>query len=980
MTGSGLFNKAPVLLTPLKPKRVGEFFGEFLQKVESLGETDILAKIERTTGMADFLGSVFDLSPHLRDICLISPEVFCEIARKPFEETLQEILKETAKYGFQSLGDEELMSSLRKQKRKVSLLCGLADLGGWWSGEQVTGVLSDFADAALSACLDHILLEQEVAGKLTLVDQTRPQHGSGLIVLGMGKHGARELNYSSDIDLILFFDSQASITLHTDDPVTLLGRMAKKLVKLMQERTGDGYVFRLDLRLRPDPASTPPVMPLGAALAYYEAQGQNWERSALIKARPVAGDKDAAELCLKELAPFVWRKYLDFAAIQDIHSIKRQIHAHKGHGEIAVKGHNIKLGRGGIREIEFFAQTQQLIAGGRNEKLRQRRTIEALKELSQLGWITPDVVSDLHDAYWYLRNLEHRLQMVRDEQTHTLPEDNLELKRIAYLMGDRSVATFSKRLTGTLKTVERHYAELFETAPELSAVEGNLVFTGDDPDPGTITTLEALGYQRPEEIIKIIKGWHFGRVPALRSSQAREMLTELVPHLLKTFASAGNPDEAMFGFEQFVSGLPSGIQLFAILSSNPALMELLARILGAAPALSSAIARKPHIFDGLLDPQFMNQVATRKTLGPLLDADLKRSTDYESALDQARRFFSEQKFLIGIRHFGGAVSNAETGKAYSDLAEVMIDSLLSLVVREFERRHGKVRNGRICILAMGRLGSRELTAASDLDLIFLYDHDEKADQSDGEKPLATSQYFIRLTQRFIAAMSAPTAEGIIYELDFRLRPSGNAGPLATHVDGFFKYQREEAWVWESQALTRARPVAGDEQFCGVVDTTLSKLMETVGANKNLIGEIRKMRQRLEKEKPAKSSWDLKNANGGLIDIEFLAQWATLKHGPPLEDRTSIRSMLALLKEQELSAREFDEILGAYELYCSILHFQRICLGNAGDNGDAPQGYIAGLAGILDAPDIKVSEARLKSVQASVRDVFEKTLTTAAQVK
>ena len=735
-------------------------------------------------------------------------------------------MEECASLGLKLDDEAELMARLRKFKRKTALLCGLADLGGWWSGRVVTAALSDFADAALNASLDFILLSQERSEKLALVNSSSPQTQSGLIVLGMGKHGARELNYSSDIDLILLFDERAPIELHTDDPVSLLGRMAKQLVKIMQERTGDGYVFRMDLRLRPDPASTPPVMPLGAALHYYEGQGQNWERAALIKARPVAGDLAAGESCLKELAPFVWRKYLDFAAIQDVHSIKRQIHAHKGHGEIAVKGHNVKLGRGGIREIEFFAQTQQLIAGGRNEKLRERRTIEALVQLSKLEWISPEVVDELGEAYWYLRNLEHRLQMVSDEQTHTLPDDDRELKRIAFLMGEQSTASFSKELTNVLKRVERRYAELFETAPELSTIKGNLVFTGDDEDPGTVETLTGLGYQRASEIIKIVKGWHYGRVPALQSAQARELLTELAPHLLKEFAQSGNPDEAMFAFDQFVSGLPAGIQLFAILNSNRALTSLLARILGAAPRLSDAIARRPHIFDGLIDPQFMNTVATKETLGPLLDADLERALNYESALDQARRFFSEQKFLIGIRYFGGSISTHQAGQAFSDLAEVMISSLLSRVQSEFEIRHGKIAGGKICILAMGRLGSRELTATSDLDLIFLYDHDEDSEQSDGEKPLATSQYFIRLTQRLITAMSAPTAEGLIYELDFRLRPSGKAGPLATHVDAFIKYQKSEAWIWESQALTRARPVAGDDEFCDFVGGKIRELLSS----------------------------------------------------------------------------------------------------------------------------------------------------------
>ncbi len=973
MSKCQFFETSPRILNPLDETKAKAEYAELSEKLSRSGNNKLPKKLNNAPGMPAFLGAVFNLSPFLRDCASIDPDMFADIASRSFEETKQTIQEECVSLGLRLEDVAELMSRLRKLKRKTALLCALADLGGWWSGKTVTAALSDFADAALSACLDFILLTQEKGGKLALVDSTAPQYQSGLIVLGMGKHGARELNYSSDIDLILLFDERAPITLHTDDPVTLLGRMAKQLVKMMQERTGDGYVFRMDLRLRPDPSSTPPVMPLGAALNYYEGQGQNWERAALIKARPVAGDLEAGAGCLKELSPFVWRKYLDFAAIQDVHSIKRQIHAHKGHGEIAVKGHNVKLGRGGIREIEFFAQTQQLIAGGRNEKLRERRTIEALKRLSEQDWISPKVVDELSDAYWYLRNLEHRLQMVSDEQTHTLPDNDKDLKRIAFLMGDTSVASFSKQLTKVLKQVEGRYAELFEAAPELSTIKGNLVFTGDDEDPGTVETLSALGYQRASEIIKIVKGWHYGRVPALQSAQARELLTELAPHLLKEFAKSGNPDEAMFAFSQFVSGLPAGIQLFAILSSNKALTSLLARILGAAPRLADAIARKPHIFDGLLDPQFMNTLATKEILGPLLDADLERAVGYESALDQARRFFSEHKFLIGIRYFGGTLTTHQTGEAFSELAEVMISSLLPLVQSEFESRHGKIPGGRICILAMGRLGSRELTATSDLDLIFLYDHDADAEYSDGEKPLATSQYFIRLTQRLITAMSAPTAEGLIYELDFRLRPSGKAGPLATHVDGFIKYQGEEAWVWESQALTRARPVAGDAVFCSEIGAKISELLSHASENPNLGKEIRDMRLRIEKEKAGSGPWDVKNTKGGLIDIEFIAQWLTLKNGPADNDATSIRNAISSSSAEDIEIVAREKILSAFDLYCGVLQIQRICLGPDGDIDVAPSGFVKTLRESMDLPDLKSCAAHLMRTQEEIRGLFNKIL-------
>ena len=890
------------------------------------------------------------------------------------------LLEECAGLGKSAESEAQLMERLRRHKKQVSLLCGLADLGRWRSAQQVTAALSDFADAALGAVIDFILLGQHRAGRIELADESDPQRECGLIVLGMGKHGARELNYSSDIDVILFFDDHAGIKLNTDDPVTMLGRWAKQLVKIMQERTGDGYVFRTDLRLRPDPASTPPVIPVEAALRYYEGHGQNWERAALIKARVVAGDREAGARCLKDLAPFVWRKYLDYAAIQEVHNIKRQIHAHKGHGEIAVAGHNVKLGRGGIREIEFFAQTQQLIAGGRDESLREPVTTHALAELANHGWSSEQEAAELTEAYWYLRDLEHRLQMVSDAQIHTLPETDDELTRIAYMMGETSLVAFSKTLVKTLQCVEARYAELFESKPGTATGDRRLVFTGADEDPGTLDTLEAMGFTRPEAVFKLVQGWYVGRMPALRTSQARELLGELTPKLLEEFGQTGNPDEAVFAFDQFMSGLPAGIQLLAILKSNPALTKLLITILGTAPRLSEIIARRPHVFDGLLDPQLMDQEIDQAHMRELLRLELSRSASYEDALDRARRFFSEQKFLIGIKMLNGTASADATGAAFSTLAEVMILELLEHVQANFEQRHGKVRGGRICILAMGRLGSGELTATSDLDLIFLYDHDEDADESDGDKPLSPAQYFIRLTQRLIAAMSAPTAEGTIYELDFRLRPSGNAGPLATQLGSFFKYQRQEAWIWEGQALTRARPVAGAEALCEEVSASIRTLLEDTARFTNLRQEIFDMRMRIEKEKGTTDPWDIKNVAGGLIDIEFLGQWITLKHGPAAGQGTATRAMIAAAPEEDIPANVKETLLAALDTYGKIVQHMRICCGADVDIMAAPPGFAGTLCDLLELPDLKACEGHLQATQAEIRKQFIQIMSGAAEGK
>lgn len=959
----GEFESIPKELESISEVGFAQLRAEFCELLDD--------KYTKHSALIDFLTAVFQLSPYLKDCAFKDPDFVASLTEDGFQKSLDTILDEATSCGVCFSDEAELMSSVRIAKRKLALLCGLADLGGWWNGDRVTTALSDFAKVSLSTCLDFVLLQNHNQEKLALSNTKSPQEDCGFIILGMGKLGAGELNYSSDIDLIFLFDDTSKIILNTDDPIRLLSRMAKQLIKLMQERTSDGYVFRMDIRLRPDPSSTPLVIPLVAALNYYEGQGQNWERAAMIKARAVAGDIKAGEAFLKELGPFIWRKYLDFAAINDVQSIKRQIHAHKGHGDIAVLGHNIKLGRGGIREIEFFAQTQQLIAGGRNTQLRENETIAALQSLYKNSWIEEQALVELTQAYWFLRNIEHRLQMVDDGQTHILPDTMEGLQRISVMSAEPNVENFSTSIRSTLKIVEKHYSELFETATDLGSKDGNLVFTGDDDDPETVNTLAKMGFERPDEIIKIVKIWHKARIPALRTTQARELLTELVPDLLASFSSANNPDEVVFTYDRFLSGLPAGIQLFSILKNNPNLSELLIKILSAAPRLADQISQKPHVFDAMIDPQFGQGALSKDALNNILNSSLESSPDYEAALDEARRFFSQTQFMIGCQFFAGTLSVENTAKAFSVLAEVIINSMLDLVSKEFEIRHGVVVGAKVCILGMGRLGSYELTATSDLDLIFLYDFDPEVEESNGEKPLASSLYFIRLMQRFISAMSSPTSEGKLFELDFRLRPSGNAGPLATHVEGFFKYQREDAWIWEAQSLTRARAVAGDPELSKMVEAEIPEILADHKKRDVLEQDIFDMRKRIEKEKGSKNIWDFKSVAGGLLDIEFIAQWLAIKNGSA--SITGTKHIIKDEKHKELSSDVREKLLHAFDLYNSLLQMQRICVGNTFDIKTTPTGFIEIICSSMDMPDLTAAEAYLKTLQKEVREIFTQLL-------
>jgi glutamate-ammonia-ligase adenylyltransferase len=711
-----------------------------------------------------------------------------------------------------------------------------------------------------------------------------------------------------------------------------------------------------------------------AALHYYESRGQNWERAAMIKARAVAGDIKAGEAFLAELRPYVWRKYLDYAAIADVHSIKRQIHAHKGFGDVAVRGHNVKLGRGGIREIEFFVQTQQLIAGGRFPELRGRETVGTLATLAERGWITPEAAETLARQYWFLRDVEHAIQIVADEQTHTLPEDDEGLERVARLLGFADAEAFSIAFRDSLKLVEGHYAALFETAPQLSAGVGNLVFTGEDDDPGTLETLSQLGFERPSDISRIIRTWHYGRYRATQSAEARERLTELTPALLQAFGGTRRADEALLRFDEFMGGLPAGIQLFSLLHSNPGLLKLVATIMGAAPRLAAIITRRPHVFDGLLDPALLSELPSKAYLSERLGAFLQGATLYEEVLDRLRMFAAEQKFLIGMRLLTGSIDATRAGKAFSDLADLTIGAALDAVVKEFAQRHGHVPDGRIVVLGMGKLGSRELSAGSDVDLILLYDHDPDAEASDGEKELAPSHYFARLTQRLIAAVSAPTAEGVLYELDLRLRPSGNKGPVATHVDAFGKYQREQAETWEHMALTRARIVAGDAELAARVDAEIEAVLAMPRDAARVRRDAREMRELIAQEKPPANDWDLKLIPGGLIDLEFIAQVATLcgdiadggRHPATVEG-------LSRLADGFADEQARDDLVAAHNLYTTLTQIIRLCLTGPFEPEDVPPGLADLMLASTDLPDMAVLQSHVGETLRKVASHFDRLL-------
>jgi glutamate-ammonia-ligase adenylyltransferase len=865
----------------------------------------------------------------------------------------------------------EVATLLRRFKQRMALLAGLADLGGVWRTEATLHALSATADAVLEQATAFLFR------KARETDQLPPQADGaspGYFVIAMGKLGASELNYSSDIDLIVFYDAERAGLKHGIEPSAFFVRLTRDLVRLLQEHTADGYAFRTDLRLRPDPGATQIALSVEAGLTYYESFGQNWERAALIKARVAAGDIEAGEAFLAQLAPFIWRKYLDFAAVADIHAMKRRVHAFKGHGAIAVEGHDIKLGRGGIRDIEFFAQTQQLIAGGRHPELRTRGTIETLERLAKGGWIASEAASELTAAYLFLRRIENRLQMVEDQQTHIIPAGRDDLDRVARLSGFADTNAFGEALLARFKRVETHYEALFEKLPEVPSVAPSLVGGADEGNPAALAGLQRLGFQNPEATIAVVRAWQSGRYAATRSERARERLIQFLPSLLEAFGRTADPDLALLTFDRVIGEMPAGLQLFSLLAANPSLLRLIADIMGTAPRLARILAKRPRLLDAVLDPGFFGTVPTPAKLKALVGAALAEARDYQEALDRARIVGREQAFLIGVRVISGTLSARQAGAAYADLAETLIETLAKRVKEELIHAHGRMPGGEAAILAMGKLGGREMTAGSDLDLIVVYDFAGDDAQSDGAKSLPGVQYYTRFTQRLIASLSAETAEGSLYQVDMRLRPSGSQGPVATKLSSFTAYQKGSAWTWEHLALARARVMGGPASLRRQIEDTIKAVLSAPRDREAVAGDVRTMRARIAEEKGTTDIWDLKQVRGGLIDLEFIAQFLQIvsaaAHKDVLDQNTE--TALTKLAAAGVLARGDAEILvAAARLYHTLTQVLRLCLDKPFVADEAPRALKDLLARASEMPDFATLEATLNDTLGAVHAAFER---------
>ncbi|MBL8669497.1 MAG: bifunctional [glutamate--ammonia ligase]-adenylyl-L-tyrosine phosphorylase/[glutamate--ammonia-ligase] adenylyltransferase, partial [Alphaproteobacteria bacterium] len=875
--------------------------------------------------------------------------------------------------------------ALRVARRRAALVIGLADLAGLWPLEEVTRALSAVADRALDIAAAHGLRGARALGELAPPEVAGSDGGgaaaaqgartSGYLLLAMGKLGGGELNYSSDIDLIALYDEERAALTGKRYPVEVFGRVTRSLVALLEERTDQGYVFRTDLRLRPDPTATPVCPSRTAAELYYGSMGQNWERAAMIKARPCAADIDAGRDFLAAIRPFVWRKHLDFAAIQDIHSIKRQIDAHRGSGAIKGPGHDLKIGRGGIREIEFYAQTQQLIWGGRDPRLRVPSTCAALRALADVGRVAKADAERLVEAYRFLRAAEHRVQMVEDQQTHRVPDDAQAIDNLAALMGMREGGAFLDALNGHLRAVEERYAALFEAEPSLSiAVPGNgaggagggtgagggggaggatgsgdgranLVFAGPEDDPETVKALARLGYADPKSVTAAVRAWHHGRLRATRSERARQVLNDLVPVLLAAFARTADPDAAFRGFDALLGRVSAGVHLLSLLLRNAALVDTLARILGTAPRLAEILTRAPILLDGLLAAGIGSAIPAGPALAADLETALKGARDFQDVLDIARRWAADRRFQIGAAMLSGAIGGGQAGAAFAAVADAALAQLAAPVAAELAEAHGSVPGGGLAVVGFGRLGSRDMSFGSDLDLVFVYDApglDEAGTslESDGAKPLPGSLYFIRLAQRFVSAVTAPTGEGVLYEVDLRLKPSGEKGPAATSLAGFRRYYEEAAWTWEFMALTRARVVCGPPGLAAALSALIRAQLCRPRDAAKLRQDVATMRAKLAAGHPGKAPWDFKRMPGGITDVEFAVQYLQLRHAAERPEILAGRAVPALARLAEaglVTAEDAAALTRAARLWRRMQGLVRLTVGDGFDMAQAPKG-------------------------------------------
>jgi glutamate-ammonia-ligase adenylyltransferase len=834
--------------------------------------------------------------------------------------------------------DLPISTALRLAKARLALTLAIGDLAGALRFETVVAELSAFADVAL----DHAIRDAIEA----LMPGAEPQ---GFAAIALGKHGSGELNYSSDIDPILIFDPEILPRWQKDEPVEAAVRIATRMMQTMQARDGDGYVFRVDLRLRPNPEVTPIVLPAEAAISYYESSALAWERAAFIRARACAGDIALGRGFLDAIKPFVWRRGLDFGAINEIRGMSRRIRDHYAGGQAFGPGFDLKRGRGGVRECEFFAQIHQLIHGGRDPALRVPATVDALNALANAGHVGADEARTLIDAYRLYRTIEHRLQMVDDQQTHALPKQAEALGGVARLHGLGSGEELLALLGPHVEAVGLLYDGLDSDRPDALPQDGEAL----------AAMLVSAGFDDPRPVARRISGWRSGQARALRSAAAQQALEAVLPRLIPALGESPDPVSAVNRLDGLIDRLPSAINLFRLLEARPQLLRVLTDILCYAPTLAADLSRRAGLLDGLIDASAFDVPLDVDTIAARLQSE-DRQAGFEERLDRVRQIVGELRFALGAQIVVGASDPLVVAGGYARVAEAAICMVSEAVIAEFEAVHGKVPGAELVILALGRMGGGELTHASDLDLIYLFTGDF-ASESNGAKPLGATHYFNRLAQRVTAGLSVATAAGALYEVDTRLRPSGAQGPLVVSLDSFERYQREEAWTWEHMALTRARLVFGSPEARTATQAIIDTVLNRPRNRAEIVAAATKMRSDIAEHKPPKGPLDVKLCEGGLVDLEFAVQVTQLVYRQGLTPHLAA-AIVALVGAGLLPPALAD----AYRLLSRFLVTVRLVAPDL----QVPSGPIQTLiARACDQPDWPRLLAALDAVRQSVSEAW-----------
>ena len=976
---------SPHIFFPLSvDKNTGESkLADFVKLCHEKQVTDIGRLINKNHHRA-LLTAIFSDSPYLSHLLFRDVNFAGDLLSCPLEEIFNRTMKNLTELLPSEKDIKQVMKILRQAKARIALIISFADLSGQWPLEIITRRLTEFAETAVALAVSHLLKTEIIRGNLAppphladcLPDRIRATSdmaaGMGYVVLAMGKMGGYELNYSSDIDLIVLYDNDIVRYTGRKTAQDMFIRLTRNLVKIMQERTADGYVFRTDLRLRPDPGATAIALSMAGAEIYYQSMGLNWERAAMIKARPVAGDIQAGDDFLARIKGFVWRRHLDYVALEDIYAIKKLIHQHHGHKDICFAGQDIKLGHGGIREVEFYAQIFQLISGGREPELQVRATCTALNILAETGKISPQDNRKLQAAYIYYRTLEHRLQMINDDQTHILPESDEDITRITRFMGYKSRANFERGLQFHLQNVHKLFTSLLKESHQ-DKKDRLLAFPAEGCNPETLAVIAEAGYQDPEAIYAIIRTWLLGRYRACRTERARTLLHSLIPDILSNFAKPDSPDISFRKFDKFLSGLPSGVQLFSFIKAQPWLLELLAEIIGMAPNLSDQLAKRPLLLDAVLNNDFFESTFQRENLLNSLEGQLIVAADFQDILDITRKWASEHKFQVGVQILRNNIDAVSAGRNLSMLADVVLNVMLDRVKREFATKYGDLPGAEFVILALGKLGGEELTVTSDLDLVFIYDAPDSPKFSNGRKPLSINRYFARLSQQFITALTAMTGEGKLYEIDMRLRPSGNAGPIAITLESFRDYQNARAWTWEHLALTRSRiittPSPLGDKVRGVIRDALCNRTRD---NDSLLRDTARMRDKLYKEFGTENIWSLKHIRGGLVDMEFICQYLILRHvaqKPDILTSNTLRQITRLLQQDILPKEKADLLYSSCEFMQNLQLVLRLCLGSGPQSDQMPRGLIDDLCARFNVSSIDSLTAKITGTQNNIHALY-----------